>query len=283
MILNRLFKPVLLMTALLIILLQTAEASPEKKLSIFVSIPPQAYFAQQICKDKLNIEVLLPPGKSPATYAPTPGQMIKLSNAALYFSIGVPFEQGLIPKLEKFSKHLKIVDTRQGIKMRTFADGTIDPHIWMSPLLAAEQARTMCRALCTSQPELKSFFKNNLSSFLKDIEQLHREINQTLAPLKGDTILVFHPVLGYFCDLYGLKQVAVEKGGKVPKGKDLVSLIRQARKNKTRVVFVQPQFDTRTADKIASAINGVVVSMNPLAREYISNLQTMALKIKQAL
>ncbi|MEA2059083.1 MAG: zinc ABC transporter substrate-binding protein [Thermodesulfobacteriota bacterium] len=267
----------------MIIFSQTPEASPQKKLTVFVSIPPQACFAQRIGRDKLNVDVLLPPGKSPATYAPTPGQMIKFSRAALYFSIGVPFEQELVPKLEKFSKHLKIVDTRQGIKMRTFANGTKDPHIWMSPLLAAEQARTMCRAICTAQPELTPFFKKNLSSFLKDIEQVHREIKHILDPLKGDTILVFHPVLGYFCDLYGLRQVAVEKGGKVPRGKDLVSLIRQARENKTRVVFVQPQFNTRTADKIASAINGVVVSMNPLAREYISNLQSMALKIKQAL
>ena len=73
-----------------------------------------------------------------------------------------------------------------------------------------------------------------------------------------------------------MKQKAVETMGKSPKGKQLFSIIKAAKKEKARVIFVQPQFDTHTAQKIASAINGQVVSIDPLAYDYISNMRKIA-------
>jgi zinc transport system substrate-binding protein len=98
----------------------------------------------------------------------------------------------------------------------------------------------------------------------------------------GENIFVFHPVFGYFANQYGLVQMAVEVEGKAPKGRALAEFINQARAAKARVIFVQPQFDTRTADKIAAAISGVVIALDPLARDYINNLTVMAQTIKEA-
>jgi len=274
--------PALALTLVMMMLL-TGTARAEEKISLFVSIAPQAFLAKRIGRDKVAVNVLVPPGKSPATYAPTPGQMVKLARAALFFSINVPFEKTLMPKLARFANGLAVVDTTRGIKTRKFASGGTDPHTWMSPLLAAEMATTMCAALCDNTPELTSFFKAKLAALLADLDELHRRLKKELAPLKGETILVFHPVFGYFTDLYGLEQKAVEKGGRAPRGKELARLIKQAKKENIRAIFVQPQFDTRTAGKIAAAIDGAVVPMDPLAEDYIANLEQMALTLKKQL
>ncbi|MFO7751191.1 MAG: zinc ABC transporter substrate-binding protein [Desulfobacteraceae bacterium] len=268
---------------LVMMMLVTGTARAEEKTSLFVSIAPQAYLAKQIGREKVAVNVLVPPGKSPATYAPNPGQMVKLARASLFFSINVPFERALMPKLARFANGLAIVDTTKGINTRKFASGGADPHTWMSPLLAAKMAQTMCAALCDNTPDLTSFFKANLAALLADLNELHQRLKKELAPLKGKTILVFHPVFGYFTDLYGLEQKAVEKGGRAPRGKELAGLIKQAKKENIRVVFVQPQFDTRTAGKIAEAIDGAVVPMDPLAEDYIANLEKMALTLKKQL
>ena len=91
---------------------------------------------------------------------------------------------------------------------------------------------------------------------------------------------MFHPVFGYFADAYGLKQISVERGGKAPRGKELVAFIREAGEKGVHVIFVQPQFDKSVAMKIASSINGAVVPLDPLAYDYIENLSEMALIIK---
>jgi len=45
------------------------------KIAIMVSIAPQKYFVQQICKELADVQVMVPPATSPATYEPKPRQM----------------------------------------------------------------------------------------------------------------------------------------------------------------------------------------------------------------
>ncbi len=277
-----------------------------EKIEVFVSIAPQAYFVRRIGGGRVDVSILVPPGKSPATYAPSSDQMVKLSRTSLLFTVGVPFETVLIPKIRTMAPNLDIVDTRKGVPLRTFDDGdelpqdpkheshdvtethhhekeSIDPHIWMSPVLVKIQARTMCDALSALAPEDETLFRSNLEIFQRDLDLLDQTLAAALRPLRGETLFVFHPVFGYFADAYGLKQLAVERGGKTPKGKDLVTFIRLAREHHVRVIFVQPQFDQRVAEKIASAIQGAVIPLDPLSEDYIENLSRMAQTIRNSL
>lgn len=272
----------LVLCTFLLMLTVVFKAGATEVLPVFVSILPQAHVVERIGKERVSVEVLVPPGKSPATYAPKPAQMAKLAGARLFFSIGVPFEEPLMPKIKGISRELTIVDTTEGITLRNFPTGGKDPHIWMSPVLVKKQAATVCEALCRAVPEYDGYFRANLETLVADLDLLDKTIAKALKPLSGETIFVFHPVFGYFAEDYGLTQMAVEVEGKAPKGRVLADFIKQARDSKIRVIFVQPQFDTRTAENIAKAINGVVVPLDPLARDYIQNLTSMANTIRKA-
>jgi zinc transport system substrate-binding protein len=101
--------------------------------------------------------------------------------------------------------------------------------------------------------------------------------------LAGTNFFVFHPAFGYFADAFDLNQIPVETMGRSPKGKELSAIIKLARQEQARVIFVQPQFDAQAARKIAQAINGAVVSIDPLAYDYLNNLAQMADTISNAL
>ena len=77
------------------------------------------------------------PGQSPATYEPTPQQMAALSNADVYFRIGVPFESAWIDKIKLNNKNLIIVECCELIsdlqKEGHSHDINYDPHVWTSP------------------------------------------------------------------------------------------------------------------------------------------------------
>ena len=55
------------------------EISANDRLPVFVSVLPQKYFVQQIGKDHVNVQVMVQPGASPATYEPKPRQMAALA------------------------------------------------------------------------------------------------------------------------------------------------------------------------------------------------------------
>ncbi len=294
---------------LAVLVMGPSTASAKEVLKVQVSILPQKYFVERISGDLATVDVLLKPGKSPATYSPTPAQIKSLSQADLYFKIGVPFENGFLHKIESIEEDIRLVDCRKGIRLRQMQDqvddheeaGHIkdqahmaehhegehhdhtgkDPHIWMSPKLVKIQAHTILEALVALDPSNQRIYKNNYTAFIQDLDHLDTRLTQTLSPYKGENLFVFHSAFGYFTDAYGMHQIAVETMGKSPKGKDLTAIIKLAKKEKARVIFVQPQFDRNTAEKIASAIKGHVVSINPLAYDYLANMKIIAKTIDQ--
>ena len=108
-------------------------------------------------------------------------------------------------------------------------------------------------------------------------------IAEILAAVKGRPFFVFHPSFGYFADDYGLEQIAVETGGAEPSARQLTALIEQARSSDVRVIFVQPQFSRKSAETIAAEIGGAVVPIDPLARDYVENLEKMARAVEEGL
>lgn len=285
------------------VLASSAQAQSEtgEALRIFVSVPPHADLAARIGGDLVTVDVLVKPGESPATYSPTPRQIAALSRADVYFRTGVPFEEGLLPRIERLMATLQIVDLRTGIALRDLElhdhghpqDGGAgreeelhegkDPHIWLSPDRLAVQAATICETLAAALPAHKTEFEENRNRFLEQLEKTKSRLADLLAPCSGQTVFVYHPAYGYFLESYGIKQRAVEIRGKGPSPRQLAELMELAKAGNARVIFVQPQFDQKSAKILAQQVGAQLVVIDPLARDVLHNLEHMAASIHDGL
>lgn len=278
---------------------------------VYVSILPQKYFADRIGGGHFRTEVLVLPGQSPATYDPTPRQIAALDEASVLLLAGVPFERQLRENIEGRLENLRVVDTSEGIEKIRFeetgdnehhnerhdahdehagehsvhkhAADELDPHTWLDPGLAEEHARIIAAELINISPEHEDDINTNLSALIEDMDSVDDEIADSLEPLAGNKLYVFHPAFGYFARAYGLEQVAVETGGREPGAKYIAEIIEMAKADNVRVIFVQPQFSKKSAGAIAESIDGAVIDIDPLAYEYMDNLRHIADEIKQAL
>lgn len=257
----------------------------ENPLEVMVSILPQEYFVNRIGGDRVQVKTLVQPGHSPHTYAPTPKQMAALATSTVYFRIGVSFENGLIPKLARSLPHLTIIDQRQGIDMLPMEEspddhdhdhGDLDPHTWLDPLLALKQSIVIRDTLTRFDPGGAAAYETNFTSLAHDLTQLDEQLRETLKPVAGNSIYVFHPAYGYFCRAYGLTQKAIKPDGKEPGARYLARLIEEAKMDNIRVIFVQPQFSDKTAQTIARSIGASVVDLDPLAADYLENMRSLA-------
>jgi zinc transport system substrate-binding protein len=77
--------------------------------------------------------------------------------------------------------------------------------------------------------------------------------------------------------------VPVEIEGKDPKPAQLKALIEYAQKKHINIIFVQPQFSSRSAELVAKEIDGQVIFADPLASDWSGNLREVAQKFKAAL
>ena len=261
-----------------------AQSSRESQVKAFVSILPQAYFLTRIGGSRVKVDVLVQPGQSPETYTVTPQQITAISAADLYFCVGVPFEDSVIPKFRQINTKLKVIDTRRDIHLRNMdnhdmhtADhehhGGQDPHIWLSPRLVMLQAMTMFEALVEIDPAGVAEYTVNLKQFTSDLIDLHSYLKQRLSQVRGKTFMVYHPSFGYFADAYGLRQQAIEMEGKEPSPRNIMQFISEAKSSGIKVIFTQKQFSQQQAETIANAIGGKVMGIDPLAQDYLENLK----------
>jgi zinc transport system substrate-binding protein len=265
---------------------QASEASTP--LPIFVSIPPQKYFVERVGGERVAVSVMVGPGQSPATFEPTPRQMTVLSQARIYFSIGVVFEDTWMKRILAANSTLSAVPMRRGITLLplTGPGGKptgMDPHIWTSPQRVKIMAATIRDALIEADPVHRGDFESNYRAFSAELDTLDRDILAILASAKGKPFMVFHPAWGYFANDYGLRQIPIEAEGKEPGARTLAQVIDLGKREGVKVIFVQTQFSRRTAESVATAIGARVVGVDPLAENYPQNLLRAAHAFAEAL
>jgi zinc transport system substrate-binding protein len=277
---------------------QDSPSSGSGKMIVAVSILPQAEFVEKIAGNTVSTVVMIPPGASPATHEPTPGQLRELSKADIYVKVGsgIGFENAWMDDLISVNPDMLVVDSSKGIGFSSTEvlindvdghDGEVvdehghsglDPHIWTSPKKAQIMVENIYSGLVQADPENTDLYTENRDSYLAELEQLDLQIKSALEGHEGSSFMVYHPAWGYFAKEYGLSQIAVEIEGKDPSVQDMQRLIDTAKEQNIKIIFVQSGFSTSSAKTIASEIGGEVVEVDPLAKDYIDNLS----KVTQA-
>ena len=152
----------------------------------------------------------------------------------------------------------------------------LDPHVWMSPANGKVIAANILNALSELDPDHADVFQANAESLYTDIDELDANIKETLSGIQETNFMVFHPAFGYFAHDYGLVQIPVQVEGQDPSASELAGFVDTAREHNIKVVFVQPSFSTEDAEAIAQEIGGKIEFLNPLAEDWLSNMQTVA-------
>lgn len=284
---NLLLRPISLCFSIILLLFTSSlsYASDETVLRVFTSVVPQSYFAQRVGGDLVKAEPLVQPGFSPELYEPTARQIAALAEAQVFVRVGMPYEDGLLPRIQGISKTMRIIDARDGLTLRNLEAhdhehdhgdamaNELDPHIWTSPRIAKQMAAQLRDVFSELSPTHKADFDKNYAAFAADLDALDQELSERFAKTTAKTFMVFHPAWGYFADAYGLVQLPIESEGKEPGAKALAQMIEQAKQAKVKTIFVQPEFSQRSAEQVAKAIEGRVVAANPLAADYLENLR----------
>jgi zinc transport system substrate-binding protein len=231
---------------------------------------------------------MIPPGASPENYAPTPQIMGELSQAQVYFAIGVPAERdGILPRLAQEYSEMKVVDLASRVDQiypaLEMAPGETDPHRWMSPLRVQEMVKIIAGELAALDPENADTYQSNAAAFQDELMQLDTEIRDSLAQVQGKSFIVYHPAMGYFASDYGLNMIALEEEGKEAAPGRLEEVIDQAKKENIKVIFYQAEMDSKQARTLAQELGGKAELIAPLAPDYIDNLSKIALTFAQVL
>jgi zinc transport system substrate-binding protein len=255
-------------------------ATADDVLRVYVAIKPLQFLVERVGGREVTVKTLVQPGQEPETYEPTARQVAGLSDAGVFFGVGLPLEAVWRRQLPKGSDRRPLwVDLSQGLTSGegdSRVAGGRDPHVWLSPANAQRMAAAIADALAQMSPDRAHRFRANAGKLVADLQTLDHEITEILKRSTVRSFMVFHPAWGYFAREYGLRQIAIESEGKEPGPKALTQIINRAREEGIHTVFVDPSHSDRLAATMAAALGGGTRVLDPLAYDYIHNLRDVA-------
>ena len=262
----------------------------EEKLSVWVTIEPQAYFVEAVGGDCVQVRTLVRPGHCVELYAPSPRDMAALSQAVAYFRMGVPVEAVITKRLEAREKKLRFYGPVFEMPEHRHDHGycefcgteRADPHVWLDPIKMIEYVAIIEAGLCELLPEQASQFEANAAHLKLELEQLHTSLEARFAQYSGRAFYINHPSLLHFAKRYALEQRAIEHAGSAPAAKRMATLIKEARELGVRAILTQPEFGRSSAAVLADALEVPVLEVNILGRDYFSNMRDLANELKRS-
>ena len=260
---------------------------------VSVSILPQKFIVDELTGGVLEVNVMIPPGASHGTYAPTSQQFQKLSDSKLYIRIGyLGYEQAWIHRLKELNPDMDELNWSDKTELihggcsfhgdHEHEEG-VDPHIWMSPMVMMQLLPLTKASLISSFPNLKDTIEANYSELFGKVESLHEKLMETSESLTSRSFLIFHPALTYLARDYEFEQIPIEQDGKEPSPALLVKTIEYAKEKNIRVIFIQQEYDMRNARLVSEETNTKMVQLDPLAYNWVETMNDVITKLQENL
>ncbi|MFU8849248.1 MAG: metal ABC transporter solute-binding protein, Zn/Mn family [Opitutales bacterium] len=285
-------------------LLLLAAPARAADLQVWVTLEPQAYVVERIGGEAVGVQTLVPSGRSPATYAPTPLQLEALSGADLLFGMGMPMEKRLMERMGGVVRKVQVVGVETWrLENEALADGSeghghghqhdacagglcatgpMDPHLWMDLLQMQAFAEKVAATLSALRPDAAADFARRAAELNEDLRVLDADIARQLAPYRGRAFFINHASLGHFAARYGLEQRSIEIVGGAPSSRRVQAMLREARAANATAILAQVQFSRTTADVLARALDLPILPVDPLRRDYLQNLTAVSEALLQA-
>lgn len=252
------------------------------RIKVAATIAPLADLVRAVGQDRVEVTVVVPPGAEPHTFEPTPSLMVELTQADLYVMNGAGLEFWM-DKLLETNRDLTLLDSSRGIELLAESGDETNPHIWLSLRNAARQVENICTGLSELDPDGKNYYATNRDDYLEELKKLDEELNQSFATARTRIFVVQHPAWSYFARDYGLEQVPLMENDKEPGPKYLSRVIDLAKENNITTIFIEPQFNPKAAEVIAREMSARVVSLDPLASDYLENMRFAGRQIAESM
>jgi len=276
-------KPTYLAVAIAMLVGSANSALAQGKLNVMTTTQDLASIAGEVGGDRIDVDSISRGYQDPHFVEAKPSFILKLQRAALLIVVGRELEIGWLPPLIQQSRnakiqpgadgyldasqHAKILDIPQGQVTRAMGDvhPLGNPHYWLDPDNGKLVARDIAARLAEIRPNDKAYFDQRLADFTRRVDEALKRWTGMMAPFKGTKVVTYHRSFPNFADRFGLDVIGyVEpRPGIPPSPSHTLELIQEMKRQQIKIIMMEPYFDSKTPDSIASQTGARVLVMPP--------------------
>jgi zinc transport system substrate-binding protein len=246
-------------------------------LTVVATFIPIYEFTKAVAGDKVQVEILIPPGSEVHDYQTKPEDLKKLAKAKLLIKNGLgldDFVDGLVASSE--NKKLKVITSSEGVKTlgqlgalvpiaKSEKEGASNSHIWLDPVRAQQQVKNIQNALSEVDPGNGSTYESNASAYISKLQTLDGEFEKSLASVRKKEFITFHDAFPYLADRYGLKQlaiIAIPEDELTPE--DVRKIVQAVKKYKVNALLSEPGVDNKLFTTLSKDLEVQVKTIDSL-------------------
>jgi len=272
----------ILLVILIIITLSSFSKKEERssKVRVVTSFYPLYFFTSEIAGEMADISNLIPSGAEPHGYEPTARDMTLIEDSDLLVLNGGGLEgwgENIINNLNK--DKTKIIVAGEGLTTKTMEEDEheehteevhhhdgIDPHIWLSPMLAKQMVDKIEFGLSEVDPSNSSYYKSNAEILKNKLIVLDEEFKEGLATCLDKNIITSHAAFAYLASAYGLNQIPIAglSSEEEPSSKEMAEIVKFAKENNVKYIFFESLISPKLSETIAKEIGAQTLLLNPI-------------------
>lgn len=256
------------------------EENNSSKIKVVTSFYPLYFFTSEIVGDKADVSNLIPSGVEPHGYEPTARDMTLIESSNLLVLNGGGLEgwgENIQSNLNK--DKTKVVVAGEGLTTKIMEeeeheehaeeghhhDG-IDPHIWLSPILAQQMVDKIEFGLSEIDPNNSSYYKSNAEVLKNKLSVLDEEFKKGLATCGSKDIITSHAAFAYLASAYGLNQIPIAglSSEEEPSSKEMAEIVKFAKDNNVKYIFFESLISPKLSETIAKEIGAQTLLLNPI-------------------
>jgi zinc transport system substrate-binding protein len=238
------------------------------KLKVVTSFYPLAFFAHEIGGEEVTVKQLIPDNTEVHTWQPSFADILAVDEADVIIYNGASldhwFEDDILTIIDSSDKI--IVETTDGIQLleteqengdhEHIHEGLYDPHTWISPFIAKQQAQKIYEALVQKDPNHEDYYSERWQNLKTRFEELDNNYLAGLSTRNREEIFVAHSAFGYLADRYSFEQHGVIgiSADEQPSASVYANLVEMMVEHETFVVYVDPVYSGESAQTLKNEL-----------------------------
>ena len=238
----------------------------DDKLKVVATFYPLAFFAQQIGGEEVTVKQLIPENTEVHNWQPSFGDILALDEADVIIYNGASldhwFEDDILSTIDSSNKI--IIETTEEVNLLETEqenddhehEGSSDPHTWISPFIAKQQAQNIYESLVQKDPNNLDYYTEHWQNLKTQFEELDNNYLSGLSTKAKEEIFVTHSAFGYLADRYSFEQHGVIgiSADEQPSASTYANLVEMMMEHETYVVYVDPVYADESAQTLRNEL-----------------------------
>ncbi|MBI2112964.1 MAG: zinc ABC transporter substrate-binding protein, partial [Candidatus Wildermuthbacteria bacterium] len=141
-----------------------------------------------------------------------------------------------------------------------------DPHFWLNPFLAKEQAQKITDGFTKLDPASKEYYEANQKNLNERLDEIDKRYKESLANCRQDLVVTSHAAFGYLANRYAFDQVSIAgiSPEEEPSPQNLIQVSKFVKDNNIEYIFFETLVSPRLSETIAKETGAKTLVLDPI-------------------